>query len=118
MTSFVYAAIALVIGFGGGYYMSENSAPATGTHVMPDGSMMADSMTDMTAGLQGKTDDAFDKAFIEEMIVHHEGAVAMAELALQSARHAEIKQMANEIIDAQTREITTMREWLRLWYGN
>lgn len=112
----IAAIVALLIGFGGGYYVAGSSAPA-GTHVMSDGSAMSDTMAGMTAGVEGKTGDAFDRAFIEEMIVHHEGAVVMAEQALQLAQHQEIKQMAQEIISAQTREITMMRGWLQAWYG-
>lgn len=78
---------------------------------------MSGTMASMTASLEGKTGDAFDRAFIEGMIVHHEGAVAMAEQALQRAGHEELKQMASEIISAQTREIATMRGWLESWFG-
>lgn len=118
----VTAVIALVIGLGGGYMLSgatQTPVPTStaGMHVMPDGSSMSDAMADMTASLEGKTGDEFDRAFIEGMIVHHEGAVAMAEQALQTAKHPEIKQMANDIITAQTREIETMRGWLQAWYG-
>lgn len=116
-TTITAAIVALIIGFGGGYYVAVSASPVSNSHVMPDGSMMSNSMADMTAGLQDKAGDAFDQAFIEEMIVHHEGAVAMAEQALQKAKHAEIKQMATEIIAAQTREIETMRTWLKDWYG-
>lgn len=116
--TFIAAIVALLIGFGGGYYVAGSATPASSTHVMSDGSTMSNSMADMTAALQGKTGDAFDKAFIEEMIVHHEGAVAMAQQALASAKHDEIKQMAQEIIAAQTREITTMRGWMQSWYSN
>jgi uncharacterized protein (DUF305 family) len=108
---------ALVIGFGGGYFLRSDAVPATGSHLMPDGSSMANAMAGMAAGLEGKTGDVFDKAFIEEMIVHHEGAVLMAEQALKNAKHSEIKDMAQVIIDAQTGEIATMREWLKSWYG-
>ncbi len=45
------------------------------------------------------------------------GNNAMAELALRQAKHSEIKAMAQDIIDAQTREITTMRGWLQSWYS-
>jgi uncharacterized protein (DUF305 family) len=104
-----------MIGLGGGYLIAGNRPAAS--HVMPDESSISNTMSDMTSGLQGKTGDDFDKAFIQEMIIHHEGAVAMAQQALQQARHSEIKVMAQDIIDAQTREITTMRGWLRSWYG-
>lgn len=115
-STIVAASIALVIGLGGGYLIGSNQSPATGAHVMPNGSTMTDTMTGMTAELEGKTGDEFDKAFIQGMIVHHEGAVEMAQQALQHAKHTEIKEMAQNIIDAQTREITTMRDWLQSWY--
>ena len=54
------------------------------------------------------TGDDYDKAFIANMIVHHEGAVDMAKLALTNASRQEIKDMANDIISAQTGEITEM----------
>lgn len=72
-------------------------------------------MNDMVSSLQGKTGDAFDQAFIEAMIEHHQGAIDMAELAKQNAKHNEIKQMADDIISAQTREIDQMRQWARDW---
>lgn len=112
----IVAIVSLIIGFGGGYLIADNKTPAT-THVMTDGSSMSNAMADMTSELEGKTGDEFDKAFIQEMIVHHEGAVAMAKLALLQAKHVEIKTMAQDIIDAQTNEITTMRDWLRSWYN-
>ncbi len=77
---------------------------------------MSGTMNGMMQGLHGKSGDDFDKAFIEEMIVHHEGAVAMAQMALTNAKHEEIKTMANEIISAQTSEISQMKSWLKDWY--
>ena len=82
-----------------------------------NGMGMNGAMDSMMAGLSGKTGDAFDKAFIEEMIMHHEGAVAMAQAALKNAKHPEIKIMANAIISAQTSEINQMKGWLKDWYG-
>lgn len=118
MNSTVVTAIAAsIISLGGGYFIGSNQASTPNTHVMSNGSTMADTMTGMTAELEGKSGDAFDRAFIQGMIVHHESAVEMAQQALQNAKHTEIKQMAQEIIDAQTREITTMRDWLQSWYG-
>jgi uncharacterized protein (DUF305 family) len=108
-------AIGLLIGFfvwGG---------PGPNTHMMPDGAMMHDQdmagmMHDMNAKLIGKTGDEFDRIFLEEMIIHHEGAVDMAELALTNAKHQEIKDLARAIIDAQNTEIAQMRSWSAEWY--
>lgn len=73
-------------------------------------------MQEMVSKLNGKTGEEFDKAFMEQMIMHHEGAVAMAEAALKSASHPEIKQMAQDIISAQTKEITQMKDWQTQWF--
>ena len=54
---------------------------------------------------------------MEQMIPHHEDAVAMSELALVRAEHPELKQLAETIIQDQTREIDEMRAWYRSWYG-
>ena len=69
----------------------------------------------MTESLRGKTCDEFDKLFVSEMILHHQGAIDMAELAKTSAKHDEIKKLADNIITAQTKEINEMREWQLLW---
>jgi uncharacterized protein (DUF305 family) len=51
-----------------------------------------------------------DQKFAEMMIPHHEGAIAMAEAAQESAEHEEVKELAAAIIDAQEREIGIMEE--------
>lgn len=83
---------------------------------MPHSMSMEDMMANMNAELEGKTGDDFDKAFLAEMIVHHQGAVEMAELATTNAEHVEIKNLANAIISAQNKEIGDMKVWLKNWY--
>ena len=87
------------------------------SHSMSKMKGMQGSMDGMMMGLSGKTGDEFDKAFIKEMIVHHEGAVAMAQMALTTANHEEIKTLSKAIITAQTREIDQMKAWLKTWYN-
>lgn len=89
-------------------------------HMMPDGSMMENmdddmTMNDMVNNLKGKSGDEFDKAFLLGMIEHHQGAIEMANLALQNAGHEEIKTMAEDIISAQANEINMMQEWQNSW---
>lgn len=127
--NFLIGIVLLLIGVAMGYFIanSNQKMPSGGEHQMPDGTMMkneatetgmSDAMHAMTGSLEGKTGDAFDKTFIEEMIIHHEGAVDMAEAALKNAKHAEIKKLAGEIIAAQTQEINQMKSWLQAWYSN
>ncbi len=59
-----------------------------------------------------------DRRFIVMMIPHHQGAVAMADLALSRAQHPEIKKLATAIKESQTREISQMRTWYKRWYGS
>jgi len=61
------------------------------------------------------TGAAYDKTFLANMIVHHQGAVAMAQLALTNAKHQELKDMANSIISAQSGEISEMQQWQQDW---
>jgi uncharacterized protein (DUF305 family) len=58
-----------------------------------------------------------ERHFLEQMIPHHQDAVAMAELARTKAQHPKIRQLAENIIVTQTQEIERMREWHRAWYG-
>ncbi|MFN8467883.1 MAG: DUF305 domain-containing protein [Caldilineaceae bacterium] len=74
-------------------------------------------MGDM-GGMNMSPDTAFDIRFIDSMIPHHQGAVAMAQQALQQAEHPEIKQMAQQIIDAQNAEMKQMQDWRGAWYPN
>jgi uncharacterized protein (DUF305 family) len=48
----------------------------------------------------------YDARFIDSMIMHHQGAIDMANQALKEAEHAEIKTLAEDIIKAQEGEIT------------
>lgn len=61
-------------------------------------------------------DGPYDATFIDSMIVHHEGAIAMANQALQSAERPEIRAMAEAIIAAQQNEIDQMTNWRAAWY--
>lgn len=79
-------------------------------------SNMHGAMEDMMGGIMNKSGDEFDQAFIDEMIEHHQGAINMARLAEQNAKHQEIKDLAKDIIEAQTKEIQIMNQWKADWY--
>lgn len=107
---------------GGGMMMKNNDMMKEGMTMkdgmkmdMDDMDPMDMSMDDMSGMLEGKTGDDFDKAFLEGMIPHHQGAIDMAKAAQTSAKHQEIKNMANQIISAQQREITQMERWQKAW---
>lgn len=113
------ALAALVLGALGGYAlgMSRGMMHAMNAPVMDHGAHMQAQMDEMSASLEGLSGDAFDRAFLEQMIVHHEGAVEMAEAALERAQHQEIRDLAQAIITAQQQEIAQMRAWKQAWFG-
>ena len=52
------------------------------------------------------------RMFMEQMITHHEGAIAMAEEEVESGRYQPAVELARTIIDTQQQEIDTMRDLL------
>lgn len=58
----------------------------------------------------------YDAQFIDDMTIHHQGAVAMAKQALTESQRPEIKQMAQTIIATQNQEIEQMAAWRKAWY--
>ena len=60
--------------------------------------------------------EPFDRAFIDNMIPHHESAIEMANAALKERENPEIREIAGGIVDAQEREIEQMRSWRDEWY--
>jgi uncharacterized protein (DUF305 family) len=63
------------------------------------------------------TTDAFDRLFLEMMVPHHQGALDMADIALERAERPEIRAMAADILETQTGEIDQMLNWMEAWYG-
>lgn len=84
-------------------------------HMMPMTPEMRDAMR--MAGDLGAADDQFDLRFIEAMIPHHEGALVMAQEALEKSDRPELRQMAEEIYASQKQEIEQMQAWRKAWYG-
>jgi uncharacterized protein (DUF305 family) len=79
-----------------------------------------DTATPATAASSGPTTvsaahNAADITFAQQMIPHHQQAVAMAQLAADRAANDEVKQLATRIQGAQDPEITQMQSFLTAW---
>ena len=79
-------------------------------HSMGGGSSM--SMGGDAATLMPLKGAAFDKAFLELMTAHHQGALPMAQAQLDKGENPQAKVLAQEIIKAQTAEIAEMKQLL------
>lgn len=112
--------IGLIIGVGGTIGVTaltndDGAKQATTTEQTATTDHSSMSMADMNRELAGKTGDDFDKAFLEMMIAHHQGAIDMANLAPTRAKHEKIKSLSQDIITAQNKEISDMQQWQMDW---
>lgn len=78
--------------------------------------MMLKQQQMMLRGL-GPADENYDLRFLNMMIIHHQGAVDMARDVLKKSKHKELKTMANNIINSQSKEIEQMKIWKKQWYN-
>lgn len=75
--------------------------------------MMADDMDimdTMMAAMEAATSP--ERGFLEQMSLHHNSAIDMAQLSLLRAEHRELRDLAKDIIVAQAQEIAEYQTWL------
>ena len=60
----------------------------------------------------------FDQLYIDMMIAHHGGIIALAQAALPRLTEPRLTEIAQNIIDAQSAEITELREYRQEFYGD
>lgn len=70
---------------------------------------------DSTAELKQAT--SFDRAFLDEMVPHHQGAIRMARAVHDETDDDDIRSLAGAIVTSQSNEIEAMNKWRRAWYG-
>lgn len=60
--------------------------------------------------------DAVDRAFVEDMIHHHEMAIGMAQIALDRGElRPEVASLARDVVRVQAEEIAVLQGWLAAW---
>lgn len=79
-------------------------------------------MSDHEMGMDGDPSELrkakdFDRAFVEMMIPHHEGAVRMSQRVIERGKDPKVRELARRVIATQNDEIARMKSWLRSWYG-
>lgn len=88
-----------------GHDIHATTGPTEADKLYADGEAQ---MHRLMASASGKT---ADEAYINKMIAHHEGAVAMARTALEHAKDPQVRQWAQAVITAQETEIAQMKAW-------
>ena len=96
---------------------SDNDSNRTGG-VMNGSGMMGDNDMGMGGMHNMNMMVSSEREFLQEMIPHHEEAVATAkEVVARGGSTPEIKTLAQNIIAAQEKEIGDMKTWFKNWYG-
>ena len=100
-------------------FWSGQSSPMMGQGMM-NGSMMNGGM--MNGGMMGTgtiadSNAPFDQRFLDQMIVHHQGAVLSTQMMIADSARPELRDLAQRIITGQQREIDQMGQWRQDWYG-
>ncbi|WP_439592682.1 DUF305 domain-containing protein [Microbacterium sp.] len=90
-------------------WLDEWGTPMGDIDGMDHGGMMSDS--DMQA-LEDATGAEASRLFLEQMIVHHEGAIEMAQDEVDDGQNPDVITLAENIIASQTAEIATMEDIL------
>ncbi|MFL2002090.1 DUF305 domain-containing protein [Microbacterium sp. A1-JK] len=90
-------------------WLDEWGTPMGDMDGMDHGGMMSD--TDMQA-LEDATGAEASRLFLEQMIVHHEGAIEMAQDEVDNGQNPDVITLAENIIASQTTEIATMEDIL------
>lgn len=115
----VAIAIIVIAGAVSAYFLTRSNAPAS------ENSMPGMDHSQMTTGPANESEtykkyaalkgEAYDKDFLANMIVHHDSAINMAEMALAAAKRQEIKDLASNINASQGKEVGDMRTWQTQW---
>jgi uncharacterized protein (DUF305 family) len=98
------AATLVLAACGGGDSSSSAGSDAGGTTMAPS-----------AAPAGAATFNDADVTFAQSMIVHHQQAIHMAEMASDRAASSQVKDLAAKIKAAQQPEIDTMTGWLTAW---
>jgi uncharacterized protein (DUF305 family) len=72
--------------------------------------MMQNEMDSMMSVMEADANP--DATFLEQMSMHHNSAIDMAQAALLKATHSELRELAKNMIVVQTQEIAQYQTWL------
>ena len=73
---------------------------------------MQDAMLQMQHGMDMPATGDIDVDFARTMIPHHQGAIDMAKAELADGKDPELRELAEEIVAAQEKEIAFLKAWL------
>jgi len=133
-STIIVGLLALIVGLFLGYFFGANTMPHRGflsndsmyeemeEHMFGDEIVDGDGelqhmMSEMMLISRGQTGEAYEKAWLRGMVVHHLGAIEMSKELLKQTDRPELVKLANNIIGSQSAEVEQMKGWLNSWFN-
>ncbi len=116
----VLAALALFLAAAGTTYAAAQMNPTMGGgqmgSMMENGNGMGSMMND--GGMMGSFDEdrPFDLQFIDQMTMHHKGAIMSSKHMISDSKRPELRELAENIEQSQSEQIDQMQAWREEWY--
>lgn len=103
-----WIAAALAVGLG---------ACSTDSPLGPEASETAAAQRTATATAPAPRVARLETSYMKFVVDHHTMGILMAQVCVNKARHAPLRELCRESIAAQQRERRQLQTWLREWYG-
>ncbi|MBA2441412.1 MAG: DUF305 domain-containing protein [Rubrobacter sp.] len=106
-------------GMQGGSMDRGSMGPMMSGDASPGGGMMS-SDSSPGGGMMGTydEDEPFDRQYIDQMVMHHEGAIVSSQHMISDSERPELRQLAEDITESQSEQIELMQGWREDWYGS
>lgn len=79
-------------------------------------SILSDKAKNNLERLLNKSDEEFDKDFIQSMISHHNEGIEVANQCAQQAKHKDLVSLCKTMIQEQEQDNSQLSGWLESWY--
>lgn len=118
-TAVLVAGVVAVGVLGGG---AATYAATSATESYPDAAATSETggtMDGRSSGMGSFTDDApFDAQFLDQMLVHHQGAIMSTQMMIADSDRPELRSLAQDIVTNQRAQREQMSTWRQRWYPN
>lgn len=115
MKKMIFVILTLILIGVGFFATSKISNERDASNLSKESTALSNQSNDLNAMYASMKGESFDKAYLTDMIAHHQGALNMASQAKSSTANPNILSIADSIITSQTDEVRQMMQWQQEW---